>query len=226
MFEFLQNAVIRQFCENEVFPLLQSLMSGTYRLPEVQTRYISNCTEIAQRYKCSALNHGISDMKPLVGTATTVAMFGYGFTESSLPQVTIFLHSLYGTFEEERALDPVGFRQPFGTRVVIGYMHELDHLAKGFAGKRHDPIETHLRNETFAQAETCEYTIRPIFEIHKLRVTQDILTRYSHWLRAERNVHSPYWTSYIHLYIETYSKLGKINHPHSKPLEGVYYLYK
>lgn len=82
-------------------------------------------------------------------------------------------------------------RRAFELAILVGFLHELDHLALGEVGR-----STHVESEKRAWARTCERTIRPLVEFGA-PVEAGHRIYYDAWVSARRDERSPKWDAFI-----------------------------
>lgn len=82
---------------------------------------------------------------------------------------------------------------------VVDFLHELDHLAHGFVPTEgsNPSVAERIENERKTWAETCEHTIRPLLETHRLTIAPRHFSAYKAWLSAGRDANNATWRSFI-----------------------------
>ncbi len=94
----------------------------------------------------------------------------------------------------------------FELTAVTAFIHELDHLAFGYMNEQDISLKTLVENECLAWAQTCEYTIRPLVEKCRFKLSESEQTYYSNWINSDRNADNPLWKEFIH---KTYAHTRK-----------------
>ena len=151
---------MKKFFEQELAPSILRLIGLSYPLVKIQERYNALMAEISTRYKQATLPISLSDKAPTDAHPNGFLLMGCS-CENGRPSMTLFVRELRHLFFEMKIFKDANFRQVFETNVIIGYLHELDHLALGAIGNPQDPSEN-ARTECLVWAYTCELTMRPL----------------------------------------------------------------
>jgi|GEM_PF-4265666 hypothetical protein len=170
----------------EMFP------SGAYHFSELQQQYDRNVLRIKERYGAGYRFDVVNQYSPLSPFITTAC----GMKEA-VPYVQVFMPSLmelYKVFKRTGGTD-----EQFQTSFVIDFLHELDHIALGLLPRDGEtaPWVKRVDNERLTWAETCEYTLRPLLEIHRLKIEVRHFDAYTAWLKCARNPDSEVWRAFI-----------------------------
>ncbi|MCX6720347.1 MAG: hypothetical protein NTW11_00890 [Candidatus Staskawiczbacteria bacterium] len=173
----------------------QELLLNKYPIFEIQDRYNSTLQLIYQRYGSTlAIN-----MVTAYCRASTEVLCGNYFTNGH-PTVDIIIPKLLDICKDEQRKNPSGWRERMRFVLVIGFMHELDHLAFGTIAKEGDkpePLDQLVNEEANVWALTCENTLAPLIEKYKVQLTAGEYTYYNEWLKAGRDKNSQSWRSFI-----------------------------
>jgi hypothetical protein len=193
--DFVPNRALKEFWDREVAPIMRSLATNSYGLPEIQARHFELLQTIADRYH-HELSVSILDKRCANRVDSKYCLpFGCRALEG-IPEVAIFVPVVKEIFLEIRKKSPAGFRRKFETTLVIGFLHELDHLALGLTCN--DPsFDAMLEVERVVWSWTCERTINVFAETYKRELCHSDRLYYDNWLRCGRNADSPCWRSFI-----------------------------
>ena len=96
----------------------------------------------------------------------------------------------------EKAMNPEKHKERYEDSIVVGYLHELDHLAGGFIGTIDENLQTTIDHECLTWAETCEHTIKFFVETGR-EVNQSDLSFYNTWKKCGRNPYSKRWRDFM-----------------------------
>lgn len=171
--------------------LTETFPGGRYRIPDIQRRYDLLVQKLRGRY---GREHAFDALNQY-GESTKVTM-GSGLKDG-VPYIQLFLPSLMDLSDAMRSR---GFGAgEFERSFVIDLMHELDHLAFGLVPPegRAPTREEFIANEQRAWAETCEHTLRPLLEAHRLTVEARHFSCYRAWVRSGRNADSAEWRRFM-----------------------------
>jgi hypothetical protein len=188
------NPRLVEFWEAYMAQIITSVVQGTYRLSLINDRFQNNNRLISARYK-----------RILNVTMSILACQDQFGGEGSLPQgcrivdgepqVVLFVPTLIEVMAHLKRKHPGSYREVFETALVVGTIHETDHLAMGLA-EEGDALST-LNDEQRVWAETCEHTIRPLVEIYHEPICASDMMYYQAWVKAGRNVESSEWRTFI-----------------------------
>ena len=175
--------------------MFAQITRGRYRLVEIQARYNQLCEKIAQRYP-HGLKITLSDVasEDSVGKNMTLP-FGCRCI-NGVPEVALFVPAIRMVFEDFHKSSPRNFRQVFESCVIIGFLHELDHLALRIIGDEADLAKV-INGERIVWAETCEQAVRLFLDIYIEPLCWSDMLYYSAWVRCRRNVESKQWKDFI-----------------------------
>lgn len=166
--------------------------NGAYAIPEVQTRYTTLERKIHERYGKEFTYSVVNSYLPQSKFMTIASQ-----VQDGTPTIIIFLPSLMDLFEAERK---AGARNEDSDRsFVIDLLHELDHLAFGLVPKEGEVLsaEKWMENEQWAWGQTCEFTIRPMLENHRMKIGARHFIQYDGWVRSKRDASSPFWKAFV-----------------------------
>jgi len=174
----------------------QQLFLGRYPIPEIQDRYDQAVQLIEKRY-----GSGLAvNMVTTYDKASTDVLCGNCFKDGH-PTAEIMIPKLLDICKGERQRNPNGWQDRMRLVLVVGLMHELDHLASGpilKEGEKPLPLDQLVDEETRVWALTCENTLRPLIEKYKAQLTEDEYIIYNQWLKSRRDESSPTWRNFIH----------------------------
>jgi hypothetical protein len=173
----------------------QELSLNKYPIPEIQSRYNMALQLINQRYGPTL---AISMVTTYCGASRDV-LCGNCFTNGH-PTVEIMIPKLLDICKAEQSKDFHGWQDRMRFVLVVGIMHELDHLAFGTMEKEGDkpaPLDQLVDEEANVWALTCENTLTPLIEKYKVQLTGDEYIYYTEWLKARRDKNSQSWRDFI-----------------------------
>ncbi len=185
----------KEFWNASCAPVVNQLDQGRYRLAGIQNRHDWCRREIIDRWGEPVKLELFDQQSPdTAGPKTTLAM-GCRIDEG-IPKIGIFVPELQKSFLQMQAKNPENLPRMFEAHMVIGLIHELDHLALGVAGKILS-MEEVINGETIVHADTCEYTIRLFAEIYGYPLPNHTKVMYSQWVECYRNRESNHWRNFI-----------------------------
>ncbi len=180
--------------DREVDPIVVSLFSGSYFLPEIQRLFSENIAAIRSRYGTDAL-YLIDDYQIHHVNEVGFSTFRCG-VQNSCPQIVILAANLKLAFDQIAKSKSKDCLELFRLHVVVSLMHELDHLATGLVGNQGDPVRE-FENERLTWARTCENTMRLLVERYNKELYKSELAYYSTWVKCGRNPESEEWKEFI-----------------------------
>ena len=194
MTDYTKLGQVKEFWDKEAMPVIKRLLNGQYRLPEIQARFQWAVGEILGKYGVP-LNIDMSFIAPTDrGGKNLILPVGCHF-RGGRPEVGFFAPVFRTIFRDLRSSKPADFRKLFERDVVIGFMHELDHLVQGIID---NPNRAQVVDfECLAQAATCEHTIRVFTEVYHEELCKDDMLFYSTWVKCGRNAESKDWRDFI-----------------------------
>lgn len=167
------------------------LPSGKFFIPEIQARYNFVVSKINALY---GVEHSFE--APNIYGHSKFVTVGVRIS-NGVPSVQLYMPSIMDMYRAGKGL---GMSEETLQRLfVIDLMHELDHLAFGFLSDEGQAYskEKYINNERLAWAETCEHTIRPMVETHRLRIEGLQLQCYRAWVEGGRNPENGRWKEFI-----------------------------
>ncbi|MBX4197955.1 hypothetical protein KW782_01325 [Candidatus Parcubacteria bacterium] len=184
------------FWENEIQPHVSQLMTGKYSLRPVQERYTLNANRIVQRYSQSYLVQPYNTAIQLAGKQVEYNPIACKI-ENGKPLVAVFIQAFMAGMNKLRSLtqDPHLINATFEAVVVIGMMHEMEHLANGWIGADLD-YEKMIEFERLAHGETCEHTLEH-FATTRKPVLESQVKLYQKWVACGRSADHPEWIAEI-----------------------------
>lgn len=185
----------REFYEARIKPTLYQLLQKEYRLDDIQTLFDNRMQVIANSYPkmlwvgvCQTDNVSNGRGKMKQGSFITFQCI----VENGQPQIRISLPSLKAVFDSFNG-NP-NQDQIFEMELVIGLIHELDHLALGRA-ERIDGLEERIANEALVWSITC-ITIGLLVKLGQV-VDGEHVAMQTAWEKGGRNLQSTCWQDYI-----------------------------
>ncbi len=179
---------LEAFWKSHIDPSVSALCNGTYNLPEIQKRFLDNRNQIFQRYSMDKL---VLEVMTLQGGDQSPLRC----TLEGGPKTVFLVYALINQFDRLRISNPVVACEMFDNTLVASFLHETDHLALGLLGS--GDLATRLKNEQYAWAATCEYTLRPMIEVYHKSLIPGFTQTYKLWVEYGRDVESKKWRRYI-----------------------------
>jgi hypothetical protein len=190
------------FVENYLGPVIKGqVINGLHPFPEVNERYRALYQVVVLRYK----KEPIFALRAEYSKSGASVMMSSG-TSNDTPYVNFIVPKLIDQWYELSKSGREKWREEFENSLVVGFFHELEHLAYGRGtmmvdGKR--SLERLVTMEKRIWAITCEHTILPFVRRGVPLQSTDSLY-YADWVKAGRNVKSPSWDLAIR---ETYREI-------------------
>lgn len=186
-----------QFFEKEVAPHIMPLFNGNYPHLEIQKNYNDDLLEFQKIYRERTLNVSLCD-KPPKDSAGENALLPFGCSlEGGKPILTLFVSEIEKIFRRLRNFRPTSFKPLFETVLVIGIMHEIDHLILQKMGNQRDNVSLVIGDECAVWARTCERCMRPLVEVYGKELPDSDGQVYSAWVASGRNAESARWRDFI-----------------------------
>lgn len=196
------DTAMRQFWKDHMDHFVNKLIEHTYAIPEINERFEKLVKEVNRRYgrlTIARITTYFPESHSILG--------GAGLSKDGSAELSLIMPAIMDAYYRMQASGHTHLEKLFEHMVIIGIMHELDHIAhEKILGTRSNPppLSVLLDKETKAWALTCEYTIRPLVERHGVPLTPSDFNYYNTWLRADRNVESSVWKEFIrNTYIDT-----------------------
>lgn len=190
---------IHAFWDQHFQKLMQDqIVGGKYGIAEINQRIAELTVLIKERY------HSSISVNMMERYLTPVSVGNYALCSSQVskngvPEIYISVPALMAATAQVRFSGGPDWPKQMELALIIGYIHELDHLALGFkyADKESTTADELVEEEIVAWAQTCEKTIRVLVENYhfKLSVNDDFY--YQQWLLAGRNQQSPAWQQFF-----------------------------
>jgi hypothetical protein len=114
------------------------------------------------------------------------------YVKDGKPYVDLLIPAIMDAHTFLLADYPHQAKEFFEYTIVIGFIHELDHLATGLVGSKEDLVKL-IDHETKVWALTCEYGIRPMVEVHGVTIGSSDAEYYEDWLKSGRDAESSFW---------------------------------
>lgn len=171
--------------------LEEGLFKGRLSILEINTRYALLKGLIQKRYG-----------KPLkINLCLGYDSASRNILQSSLvqegvPVLNIVVPAEMDTYTYYKDRGIQNLEASFQSLLIIGIMHELDHLAYGLSGSRGMSADELDHMEVVAWSYTCDETIR-IFVEKGLPVDPSDLSYYQVWVRGGQNMMSREWVEFI-----------------------------
>ncbi len=116
-----------------------------------------------------------------------------GIDTNGVEGIELYVPAIANTFEILRTAGSPQWREAFQTHLIIIIMHEMDHTESD------DKMPGHIdiKEESRAWADTCRYTITPLFETHKQTFSESEYEFYRAWKLANGDPNSIYWLNAV-----------------------------
>jgi hypothetical protein len=216
--ELLTNAVTHKtylrsdiiaFQTNIVEPLIMQVVRGELPLEGLNARSREQTKEIRARY-----GRGVNlyYFQELPQSSSVLASVMQSRVDNGVPKVFVFMPNIVANFEINGSTNFETRMQEHRADIVLGFMHELDHLCLGDvpgwnASTNATDAEALLECEKRAWALTCDKTIR-VFVEHGYPVIKTRRTFYDAWIESGCDAKSPIWDKAIRrLYKPVYDKV-------------------
>lgn len=169
--------------------------------PEIDQRYKEHLHSIAKRYNqnlkvelsCTYLKNKNIPCACRVANGTPYAII--------IVPAFMNLH--------KKLINESGAEEVMRTTLLIGVMHELEHLAHDSMAQNAN-IEEFIADEKRAWALTCQHTIAPLVEKYRKALYKSDFYYYDSWLKANRDPDSMAWnTSISRIYVPIFSTIKK-----------------
>ena len=188
---------LKDFWAREAQSLIQDdLMNGHLPYPEINDRFRKLNEKIIARtgkpfHVSLSTEYHWADMR-VEGSA--------GIDTNGVEGIELYVPAIANTFEILRAAGNFQWRQAFQTHLIIIIMHEMDHT------ECDDKMPEHIdiNEESRAWADTCRYTITPLFETYKQTFSESEYEFYRAWKLANGDANSIHW---LHAVRKRYSAL-------------------
>lgn len=191
MQEYQPDPIVRQFFEWQVVPIIKNLFSESYKIPDIGKKLSENWEKIAERYGCN-VSIEASDSFPSDDPGEgKMLMFGCALKDGK-PKMVMFVRNLIMIWSTIGGNSSV-----WESFVVVGVMHELDHLALGVVELTPTrDIPKIIEGESIVWARTCQNTMRLLVENNwpLCGSDQDL---YNAWISCNRKEKSSQWISFI-----------------------------
>ncbi len=185
------------FYDHHLKYTLEDILGGKYLIPEINARYQERSQKITARYgKLFRVSFCTSYSK-----ASHRVLRGC-WIDGTQPVIQIFIPANMDLYQEMRGKNESDWEKKFEYTLIIGFLHELDHLAEGVPGNGKQTDEEKDLCEEIAWAATCEFTIRPLVERYHLSLEQSNDAYYQAWVEANRDRNNEKWKQFIQ---QTYS---------------------
>lgn len=192
---YTPNLEIRDFWTREIEPTMKCLFDGKCQFPEIQQRYFFLKKVISATY-ANPLHISLHDEEPPDKTSEALCLpFGCRMNNCR-PEVGIFVPIVRTIWRDARKVKYDGFRSRVQADLLIGFIHELDHIALDMMPNS-PTLGQMIDCERVVWGSTCEYAIKPLVEIHRVEMCQSDLLYYSAWVQSGRNVNSESWKNFI-----------------------------
>ncbi len=182
-----------------VKPITDSILLGTIPFPEINKVAQENQASIANLYSTSlTVRIWINLFGHLHDDGNKTTLFACGLVNNN-PQVAVFLSILDRAFfhiiKYKHGNTQLG-AEIFQNTVLVGVMHEIDHIALGLIGKKEDPIQTLIDIECAVWAKTCKDTLSPLIEQYGKEFPY-YKSIYDEWVLCGRSAESQRWKDSI-----------------------------
>lgn len=118
-------------------------------------------------------------------------------SNNGTPVVATFVPAHMDLYEDMESRGVTPLRETFENNLVIGLIHELEHMAYDPINTSGSPSSEELnRREIRTWAYTCEYTIQ-LFVDAELPISRSKMAFYDRWVAYGRRLTSVEWTNFI-----------------------------
>lgn len=181
------------FWEAKMQPILHALGAKRYVFSEINELYQRLVFGLYGRYKCKWQNLlDDESSRDIVTTNSTVSPMS-STVIGRVPTISIFIPEWVGIFSQAG-----GSQETFETAFVVGYFHEMIHLARGLAPKHGQPINRQhmLYSERLVWADTCEKAIELFVRRGRTLLSTEQMY-YDAWIQCGRNAESQAWEDFV-----------------------------
>ncbi|MFA5878496.1 MAG: hypothetical protein WC845_03980 [Candidatus Staskawiczbacteria bacterium] len=186
---------LKSFWINNFGLKLEKLRTFAEQFPEVKQRFDEGFEIIGNIYG-KPIN-----IKFVLGyTDHRDVMWYSGVGDKGAPMVFIVLPNVmnldawFGVIDSDYRK---GQKELLYTAVLVGVMHELDHLRLNMKNRSPSDVDELVLGEKQAWAETCQYTISPLIEKYNRKVDPDSFFFYRKWIASGRDKKSQLWEAEI-----------------------------
>ncbi len=196
MSEYIPNPEMIKFWQQECIRIFDAITSHKYWLAMIQFRYDWAMKEIAKRYGIGP-KFTLSDLESKDSGGEGMTLPAACRIDDGIPTLVFFVPCLKGIFLEAQRRFPHNFRKAFESTAVIGFLHELDHLALGLVDPEQVSLDKIVAYESIAWGETCERTVRLFCEVYRYPISHSDSLYYGKWIECGRNSDSQRWKDFI-----------------------------
>lgn len=174
------------------------LFNYQYPIPEIGQRVKELNTAIQKRYHQN-LKINLQERYLAPSQPNKYVFAGSTLSAGTSPTIYLSVPALMIAYQELQKAGQLEKQKYTEINFLIGFIHELDHLAGGYviADKKTESLEKLVECEKRAWAETCEKTIRILVEDYQLKLSPTERIFYEQWLKAGRNANNPSWQEFI-----------------------------
>lgn len=186
---------MQKFWETKVLPVIISLDEESCPFPKVREAFRENARLIQERYHCDPEIYWFDEFfsKVINGKISPMACW----IDENQPIIEVSIPANMLSFEDKRKTAGFkNFQEVFDVDLLIGFMHELDHIALGLVGESESLLDM-INGESIVWARTCENTIRLFVEEHHAKLTRFCHQRYDAWVMHGRNSENLEWRYFI-----------------------------
>ncbi len=178
--------------------MVDKLLAGKYAISEINER-ISLLTEsILKRYQ-KKICVDLSERYLTAVDQGRYAVCASQVTKDGVPEVIISVPALMSVVAEIKITNPKDWQKRIEITLIIGYIHELDHLAfvKNLPDKKSVSVKGLIGEEIDVWPQTCEKTIRVLAEKYNCPVSESDLAYFKQWIACGQNKESPLWNEFF-----------------------------
>ncbi len=181
---------LKRFWNDQCKVVEEFVLHGQFRVPELSERYHTLHALVVERYHSSFRANWVMDYDPAsVDTITGCSV------KDGAPQIEVMLAKAADLSIEYRARGDRQWKERLENSLVVGILHELDHLTCEGATPpaQQPPFDVRVEAERRAWAQTCEHTLRVLIERYNAPLGTSEELYYLKWVNAGRNLDSPQW---------------------------------
>ncbi|MES2436877.1 MAG: hypothetical protein V4519_02605 [Patescibacteria group bacterium] len=193
------------FYNQRIGPILNLLISCTYPLELIQRRFDSHRLTISRCYgrpidlKVIAVDH-----PAYAGDQKMISMSNTA--RNGIPIIDLYMPALERQYAIRQKLDGINCDAMWQSVIVMGVLHELDHLANGWTDCAPGDIPALIEYERLTWGKTSEYGMVPWVQNYGQILSPLCQRWYDAWIAADRDVDHPSWVTFVT------SKYGGVKH--------------
>lgn len=186
---------LQDFWETTIMPILQhQVLAFNHPIQEIGDRikYLKKTTE--DRWGKRIQLHFEFGYAPDVPSLSVVAHI----TDGGEPFIIFFVAKIRGNYQ--MSIGPEGEGSlVFGNELVIGFEHEVEHLAFSVFGGEDQTYKEFVAEEAKTWHNSCRYAIGPMISLSPELVGSEMTMTYNKWVETGMQSDSPAWIGHIRL---------------------------